>query len=122
PENAYIRLVEQLGGEHLLIANVQVLLTPVPDLASSNLPFGGAGSKRRDTGPPRELAPHCQHVCITSRETQLSNIDRQAEGDIEGKLILQQIAVALNLEHCLIETCDCSGLELVGLRLAAQVV
>ena len=82
--------LEQLGGEHLLIADVQVLLAPVPDLPARDLPFGSARIKRRNTRAARQLSPHREHVCVTAWQTQLSYVDRQAEGNIESKLILQE--------------------------------
>ena len=85
---------------------MQVLLTPVPDLPARNLPFRGAGIKRRNTGTPCQLSTSGEHVGITAWQTQLSNVDRQAEGDIESKLVLQKIAVSLNFEHRLIKICD----------------
>ncbi len=81
-------LAEQFSSEHLLITDVQVFFTPVPDFPPGDLPFGGAGIKRRNARVPCKLSPNCKHVCVTARQVQLPYIYRQAEGDVEGKLIL----------------------------------
>src|SRR6185369_6306863 len=102
----YIRLIEQLSRQHLLVTDMQVLLTPVPDLPAGDLPFRRTSIKRRSTRTPGKLSPGCEHVCVAAWQVKLSDVDRQTECDIESKLILQEIAVSLNFEHCLIKICD----------------
>src|SRR4029077_13628598 len=71
---------------------------------------------------PGQFPTGGEHVCVAARQTQLSEVDRQTEGDIESKLILQEIAVSLNFKHRLIKICDRSHLQVAGPGFATQVV
>src|SRR5689334_10514180 len=120
-ESFDLRLLQQLRRQHALVPNVQVLLAPIPNLSSGDLPLRGARSDRRFTRLAFELATDCEQVSIRSRQVELAHIDRQAESDIKSKLLLQSIAVAFNFQHGLIKTGDGPNLQVAGFSVLPEV-
>src|SRR5690349_12954112 len=98
----HVRLLQQLRSEYALVTNVQILFAPIPNLSAGYLPLSRARADGCFTRLTFQLAAHGEQVCIRSRQVELAHVHGQSESDVEAVLFLQSVAIAFNLEHCLI--------------------
>ena len=71
-ERGHVRLHQQLVRQHAVVAQVQVLLAPVPDLAPRDLPLRGARAHRRRAGLPSSCLAHGEEVGVAAGQAELA--------------------------------------------------
>ena len=108
-EGRDVGLPQQLGGQHLVVADAEVLLAPVPVLARGDLPLGGGRPDRGRAALALEVAAQGQEVGVGPRQAELAEVDGQAEAGVEREQLLQPVPVALHLEVRLEEARDCAA-------------
>src|ERR1051326_7806500 len=91
----YVRFLQQLRRQHTFVANVQVLLAPVPDLPAGDLPFSRTRADRSLARLTFEFSANGEQVRIRSGYVKLTYINRQPQTDVESVLLLQSISTAL---------------------------
>src|SRR5262249_18275743 len=85
---------------------VLVLLAPVPDLAARDLPLGGGRAYRSSAALALERPADREQVGIASGQAELADVDGQSEAHVETIEVLEEVAVALDLEHRLVQVRD----------------
>ena len=74
-----VGLSEQLIRHYLGITDVKVLLAPVPNFSSGNLPFRGAETNGGRTGFAFKHPSGRKKIFVCAWESELSDINRKAE-------------------------------------------
>jgi len=105
-----VRFGKQLSGEDIGVANVEIFLSPIPDLPPSNLPGRRREIKRRSTGSTLQKSSRGEEVVVAAGKSELAYIHRQSESDVKRKQVLQSVAITFNFENRLVKIGDCANL------------
>src|SRR6185369_97759 len=100
-----VGLSKQFVRYHLGITDVKVLLAPVPNFSSGNLPLRSAETNGRRTGFAFEKTSRREKIFVCAWKAELSDINRKAESNVESIEILQPITIAFDFEHRLVKIC-----------------
>jgi hypothetical protein len=100
-----VGLSEQLIRHYLGITDVNGLLAPVLNFSSGNWPFRSSETNGGRTGSAFKNPSGRKKIFVCAWESELSDINRKAEPNVESIEILKPITIAFDFEHRLVKIC-----------------